>query len=65
MAEVVVQAGRPVRRWAYVDATRTGDWWTCVLDDRECIRVVKVHVTTGSAAVVFTSRLPMHRDGSP
>jgi hypothetical protein len=65
MAEVVVQAGSPVHRWTYVDATRTGDWWTCVLDDRQCIRVVKVHATTGSAAIVFTSPLPMRRHGSP
>jgi hypothetical protein len=44
--------------WAYLDAYRTGDWWTCVLDDRVCIRLVKVHATTGAAAIVLTSPLP-------
>jgi hypothetical protein len=62
VAEVTVP-GRAVGHWAYLDAYRTGEWWTCVLDDRVCIRLVKVRATTGSAAVVFTSPLPTRPHG--
>jgi hypothetical protein len=61
----VRRTGQATLRWGYLDARRTGDWWTCVLDDRTCIRVVKVHAYTGAAAVVSTNALPARRGRQP
>ena len=61
----VPSRGRQQRRWTYVDAARTGDTWTCVLDDHAFIYVVRVHAHTGRAQVARSLAVPPAPDAAP
>ncbi len=51
------------RRWNYADAVRTGDYWTCVLDHRGRIYIVKVHARTGTATITRQAPPPLSQQG--